>query len=203
MNNPQPDPTKRTTKETVPDPHRWESIARRHGPTVRAYALSLTRDHHQAADLTQEVLLRARRAPDHPADELLRAWLRQVTHNLFIDDYRHRQRHPTVPLPPQPSLLPTIPPTEETTDHLDPFTLAALLQLPHHQREPVALRDLYGFSYAQIAQHTATPEGTVRSRIHRGRATLAQLMTPKTRPPETPRNHPSQIGTPQNGGKSG
>jgi RNA polymerase sigma-70 factor (ECF subfamily) len=54
-----------------------------------------------------------------------------------------------------------------------------MLQLPRHQREAVALRDLFDFSYAQIAQHTGTPEGTVRSRIHRGRTSLAELLKPR------------------------
>lgn len=176
-------PAKGTFDGRSADLSRWDAIVRRHESSVWTYAVSLTRDHHQAADLTQEVLLRAHRAPDHLADEVVRAWLWRVTFNLFIDDYRRRQRQPTVPLPSEP-IEPSINPApEDLPNQLDPQAEAAMLQLPRHQREAVALRDLFDFSYAQIAQHTKTPEGTVRSRIHRGRTTLAELLEPAYGPP--------------------
>ena len=179
-------PNRRTPDGRSADPNRWDAIVRQYESSVRAYGLSLTRDHHQAADLTQEVLIRAHRAPDHPADKVVRAWLGKVTLNLFIDEYRRRQRHQTVPLPSEPHLLSSNPAPDELSNHLDPQAQAALLQLPHHQRQAVVLRDLFDFSYAQIAHHTQTPEGTVRSRISRGRTTLAELLDPAYGRPRGP-----------------
>ncbi len=70
----------------------------------------------------------------------------------------------------------------------------ALDQLPEEFRAPVVLRDLCDLDYAEIAQTLGIPPGTVRSRIARGRAQLAQLLAPGNqiagprRP--TPRNDP-------------
>lgn len=64
---------------------------------------------------------------------------------------------------------------------------AALDQLPEEFRAPVVLRDLCDLDYAEIAQTLGIPPGTVRSRIARGRAQLAQLLDPGNQAAPSPR----------------
>jgi RNA polymerase sigma-70 factor (ECF subfamily) len=75
----------------------------------------------------------------------------------------------------------------------------ALVKLPSEYREAVVLRDLEGRSYEEIAQILAIPAGTVRSRIHRGREALRQLLESYVEDrgdaPWPPNGPPSQAGT--------
>jgi RNA polymerase sigma-70 factor (ECF subfamily) len=89
-----------------------------------------------------------------------------------------------------------VPGPEPTADTTDPESAAltadvdaALRRLPAEFRAPVVLRDLCGLDYAEIAEILDLAPGTVRSRISRGRAALAPLLSPgnRTGPTERPR----------------
>ena len=100
----------------------------------------------------------------------------RITTNAFLDDVRRRRRRPTVPLPDDRDRV-------LVDDHSDPDAVLAstslsadvqeaLRSLPEEFRAAVVLCDVVGLQYDEIAEDLGIPIGTVRSRIHRGRAQL-------------------------------
>jgi RNA polymerase sigma-70 factor (ECF subfamily) len=151
---------------------------------VTAYARRLSRSEWDADDLVQaafEQAFRGWKALRDPA--LCRAWLFRIARNLHIDRGRTlaarselrlvRPGEATLPL----SVVPAEVVERLTARELD----AALSRLPEEQREAVLLCDLWGFQYAEIAEITDAPVGTVRSRIFRGRASLARMLAQERR----------------------
>lgn len=105
----------------------------------------------------------------------------RITRNAFLDDVRKKKRRPTAPLPDEIDRWDAV--TYEGADiEFDRLSLGddiqkALLELPIEFREAVVLCDVVGLSYEEIAEAVAVPVGTVRSRIHRGRRQLRELLT--------------------------
>lgn len=158
----------------------WEEVARLHGRTIYNFAYRLTGNADDAHDLVQEVLLRVRRGLDQYRPGSFTGWLWRITRNAFLDEVRRRRRRPTVPLvdddrgeggaaPAPDEVLAGV--------RLGEDVQAALLQLPYEFREAVVLCDVVGLAYEEIADAVGIPIGTVRSRIHRGRAMLRELLT--------------------------
>ena len=138
-------------------------------------AYRLTGNDADAQDLVQEVLLRVRRGLETYRPGSLEGWLSRITTNAFLDEVRRRRRRPTVPLPDDPDRV--IAGTEDVEAALAATTLgddiqAALRSLPEDFRVAVVLCDVVGLPYDEIADQLGVPIGTVRSRIHRGRAAL-------------------------------
>ena len=137
------------------------------------YALHLTRDRTAADDLVQDTLVRALRyqhtyRPDAP----VLAWLRTILRNAFVDS-RHRDGRASAL---RQDLARLVPEPEPTSD-VDPARIAAAIAaLPEAQRIAVTLRELDGLTYAEIAEQTHTPIGTVMSRLRRGRTRLHALL---------------------------
>lgn len=161
-------------------PRTWEDVARIHGRRIYTFAYRLTGNPDDAADLTQEVLLRVRRGLDSFTPGSFEAWLWRITHNAFVDEHRRRRRRPTVPLPDEPDRL-SAASTPAPDEVLASFRLGAdiqkaLLALPADFREAVVMCDVVGLSYEEIAEATGVPIGTVRSRIHRGRRQLREWL---------------------------
>ena len=121
-------------------------------------------------------------------------WAYRVATNACLDELRRRGRRPTPGLPEfeteDHAPEPTRPGLDETVS--DRLVLDdALRELPEEFRAPVVLRDQLGMDYAEIASTLEIPPGTVRSRIARGRARLAQqLVGNQTDPDERPRSQP-------------
>jgi RNA polymerase sigma-70 factor (ECF subfamily) len=107
-------------------------------------------------------------------------WLWRITRNAFLDEVRRRRRRPTAPLPDdvdRTDLLSSPAPDDVLASvRLGEDIQQALLALPFDFREAVVLCDLVGLSYEEIASATSVPIGTVRSRIHRGRRMLRDLI---------------------------
>lgn len=158
----------------------WEEVARRYGRKIYNFAYRLTGDPHDAADLTQEVLIRVHRGLAGFRPGSFEAWLWRITRNAFIDELRRRRRRPATPLGEhlERSEVGAAPPPDEVLAHirLGEDVQAALLKLPYDFREAVVLCDIAGLSYSEIAEALEIPIGTVRSRIHRGRAMLRELL---------------------------
>jgi RNA polymerase sigma-70 factor (ECF subfamily) len=158
----------------------WEEVARDHGRFIYTVAFRLTGDRDDAADLTQEVLLRVKKGLITYRPVSIEGWLSRITTNLFLDEVRRRRRRPTEALPDDPERV--LPSAAAADDVLSSVTLgadvqAALLALPEEFRTAVVLCDVAELSYAEISEALAIPVGTVRSRIHRGRLLLRQALT--------------------------
>lgn len=158
----------------------WEEVARRHGRTIYNFAYRLAGDPDDAADLVQEVLLRVRRGLAGYRPGSFEGWLWRITRNAFLDEVRRRKRRPTVPLPDDDrARLGSAPEPDEVLAgyRLEDEVQRALLELPYDFREAVVLCDLVGLQYDEIAEAAGVPVGTVRSRIHRGRKMLKELLS--------------------------
>lgn len=157
----------------------WESVAREHGRFLYTVAYRLTGNHDDAQDLVQEVLLRVRRGLASYRPGSMEGWLSRIATNAFLDDVRRRRRRPQQALPDDPERV--LPPTAAADVALAAEVLpddvqAALAALPPDFRAAVVLCDVVGLSYQEIGATLAVPVGTVRSRIHRGRALLREAL---------------------------
>lgn len=128
----------------------------------------------------QDVLLRVRRGLETYKPGSLEGWLSRITTNAFVDEVRRRRRRPTVALPLDANRI-EAPPGSTPEEALAAATLSADIQralraLPEVFRVPVVLCDVVGLSYEEIANQLTIPVGTVRSRIHRGRAQLREVL---------------------------
>lgn len=157
----------------------WEEVARHHGRKIYNFAYRLSGNRDDAQDLVQEVLLRVRRGLESYTPHSFDGWLWRITRNAFLDEVRRRRRRPTSPLPDDDRGVgePAPPPDEVLAAvRLGEDIQAALLKLPYEFREAVVLCDVVGLSYDEIAAAVDIPVGTVRSRIHRGRKMLKELL---------------------------
>jgi len=162
-------------------PLTWEEVARVYGRKIYNFAYRLTGNADDAHDLVQEVLLRVRRGLANYQPGSFEGWLWRITRNAFLDEIRKRKRRPTSPLPDEIDRWDVA-----TSDPADVeyarITLGddiqkALLELPIEFREAVVLCDVIGLSYEEMARAASGPIGTVRSRIHRGRRMMRELLT--------------------------
>jgi RNA polymerase sigma-70 factor, ECF subfamily len=158
----------------------WEAVVRDHSARVYRLAYRLTGNSHDAEDLTQEVFVRVFRSLDSYVPGTFEGWLHRITTNLFLDMARRRQRIRFEGLADETEARlggyePT--PAEAFDDrHLDSDIHAALMALAPEYRAAVILCDIEGLSYEEIADSLGVKLGTVRSRIHRGRAQLRQAL---------------------------
>jgi RNA polymerase sigma-70 factor (ECF subfamily) len=149
---------------------------RQHSARVYRLAYRLTGNRHDAEDLTQEVFVRVFRSLDGYTPGTFEGWLHRITTNLFLDMARRRQRIRFEGLGDQAvGLLRDDEPTPAQAfdaRHLDSDVQQALEALAPEYRAAVVLCDIEGLSYEEIAVTLGVKLGTVRSRIHRGRAQL-------------------------------
>jgi RNA polymerase sigma-70 factor (ECF subfamily) len=165
------------TDQLVPS---WEDVARRYGRKIYNFAYRLTGNPDDAADLVQEVLLRVRKGLQGYTPGSFEGWLWRITRNAFLDGIRKKQRRPTTSLPDDDrAVLGASPSPDEVlaSIRLSDDVQTALLKLPIEFREAVVLCDVVGLTYEEIAEAVEVPVGTVRSRIHRGRKMLRELLT--------------------------
>jgi len=162
-------------------PLTWEEVARVHGRKIYNFAYRLTGNADDAHDLVQEVLLRVRKGLAAYQPGSFEGWLWRITRNAFLDDLRKKARRPTSPLPDEidrwDGAVSDPADVEYARVSLGEDIQKALLKLPVEFREAVVLCDVVGLSYEEIAGAVAVPIGTVRSRIHRGRKLMRNLLT--------------------------
>ncbi len=163
----------------------WEEIVTNYSRRIFNLAYRFTSSVEAAEDLTQEVFIRIYRTLDQYDAKQgdLSNWLMRLARNLIIDDYRHRQRNP------QNSMADAV---DDHQYHLravgtsaqkdiERKELASQVQegidkLPDDLRTCVILRDIEELSYQEIVDVLKIPEGTVKSRINRGRIELAKIL---------------------------
>ena len=162
-------------------PPSWEQVVQEHSARVYRLAYRLTGNRQDAEDLTQEVFVRVFRSLSSYTPGTFEGWLHRITTNLFLDQVRRKQRIRFDALPDDAGdrlagsgdLAP-----ERAWEHnnLDHDVQRALDTLPPEFRAAVVLCDIEGLSYEEIAATLDVKLGTVRSRIHRGRAQLRQAL---------------------------
>ncbi|MCC2650049.1 MAG: polymerase subunit sigma-70 [Microvirga sp.] len=142
---------------------------------LRAFAISLTRDVHQAEDLVQETVLKAiSKQEKFEADTNLQAWLFTILRNLFFSGHRKAQREVEDADGGHAARLVTIPDQEDRLAIQD--LEAALARLPQEQRVAILLVAAEGMAYEEVAEALGVKLGTVKSRVNRARNRLAELM---------------------------
>ncbi|HEV8138629.1 MAG TPA: sigma-70 family RNA polymerase sigma factor [Pyrinomonadaceae bacterium] len=163
----------------------WEEIVQTYSRRVYNLAYRFTSRADSAEDLTQDVFVRVYRSLDqyNPKQGDLQNWLMRLARNLIIDDYRKRQRAPQDDI------------ADDLDDHkyhlrsaensvqreMERRELGAQVQsgidkLSADLRTCVILRDIEELSYQEIVDLLKIPEGTVKSRINRGRIELAKIL---------------------------
>jgi RNA polymerase sigma factor (sigma-70 family) len=160
----------------------WEEVVRRYRRKVFGIAYKFTGKYEESQDLTQEVFLRVFRSLekfDRSAD--FGTWLYSVSRNHCIDHYRSGRREREMLIQYE------LPLEEVASGRFDPhrrievrdkreMLSRALGTLPEKLREAVVLRDIKGLSYQEIVERLKLPEGTVKSRINRGRLELGRAL---------------------------
>ena len=164
----------------------WEDLVKTHTRRVYSICFRFVGRDFEAQDLTQDVFLRLFRtlASFRAGQGSFTVWLSRMTRNLLIDNYRRtRQERIT------DSIEEQLPMMEERSvgagsraDGLlagreaSELLQGALQRLSPELRETVILRDLEEMEYKEIAETLGVPEGTVKSRLNRGRAELARIL---------------------------
>ena len=139
-----------------------------------------------AEDCVQDALLSAWKSLGSFEGTSFRAWVFRIVTNRALDRLRSRRRHPELPLdPPEDDdavgwAEPAAPGPELADLAADREALRvveeALATLPAEQRAVLLLRDVEGFAYEEIATITSAEIGTVKSRIHRGRLAVRNIL---------------------------
>jgi RNA polymerase sigma-70 factor (ECF subfamily) len=163
----------------------WEQLVRENTRRVYGLCYRFTGRDSEAQDLTQDVFLRVYRALGsfRASEGAFTTWLTRLTRNLLIDHYR-RTRNERV----TDSIEEQLPRVEEgfvtvarpdsalAGKEASQLLQGALNKLSPELRETIIMRDLQEMEYREIATVLEIPEGTVKSRLNRGRAELARLL---------------------------
>jgi RNA polymerase sigma-70 factor (ECF subfamily) len=161
----------------------WEQIVRQNWRKVFNVAYKFVGKHDEAEDLTQDIFLKIFKALntfDRRAN--FQTWIISISRNLCIDHYRSvRKERQTIARDVdsndlQPATTERGPYAQAEHQDLRAQLRQALETLPITLRTAVVLRDLQELSYQEIADRLGLPEGTVKSRINRGRIELAHQL---------------------------
>ena len=154
------------------------ALLARHYDKVHALCRRITGDDHDALDATQDALLAiVRGLPRYDGRAAFSTWAYRVTTNACLDELRRRRRRaqPVAPDDARDASETGAPALDQSS--VDRLSIdAALAELSPEFRAAVVLRDQLGLDYAEIGEVLDLPPGTVRSRIARGRRTLAALL---------------------------
>ena len=158
---------------------------RRHSRRIFNICYRFTGNRTEAEDLAQDVFLRVYRtlASYRSAHGGFATWATSVTRNLLIDHYRRTKRDrvtdsldDAMPVVENKESVARRPDEQALLGELSAQVQNALTKLSPELREAVILRDLQQLEYAEIQSVLAVPEGTVKSRINRGRIELARIL---------------------------
>jgi len=169
----------------------WAELVRSHHRRVYGLCYRFTGNPADAEDLTQDVFLKVySNLSSFDTDRgSLQVWITTMTRNLLVDNFRRTRNQratsslddgweSTEELQPIARLVASGPSPHESAaqKELAKMVQNALARVSVELREAVILRDLQDLDYKEIAQVLGIPEGTVKSRISRGRAELARLL---------------------------
>lgn len=160
----------------------WEEVVRRFRRRVFGIAYKFTGRYEESQDLTQEIFLRVFKSLDKfDSNADFGTWLYSVSRNHCIDHYRSGRRERELLVRHEMSF------EDFASSRFDPHRAVevrdkkellskALLTLPEKLRQAVVLRDIKGLTYQEIVERLGLPEGTVKSRINRGRIELGRTL---------------------------
>ena len=159
---------------------RFEQLISPHIDALYHFAYRLTRNSDDAEEVIQLLLTRMYPKLDIIEDiESLKPWLLRSLYNLYVDEYRRRQRQQAVISPED------IPETARSEDHTpqdsadlslqQSIVMQAIMQLNEDQRVVILLHDAEGYTLDEVSNILQTPLGTLKSRLHRGRNRVKEL----------------------------
>jgi RNA polymerase sigma-70 factor, ECF subfamily len=159
----------------------FSALVREHGDMVYTLARRLVGDPHLASDVAQETMIRAWRAlPNFRGDAQLSTWLHRITVNTAWTHKKKARRH-------YGTSLDDIAELPAPIDNRDPEFAGeiaelrgrlkwALDALPEAQRQIVVMKDVYGWTHAEIAESAGITVTAAKVRLHRARARLARML---------------------------
>jgi RNA polymerase sigma-70 factor, ECF subfamily len=165
------------------DTEAWDVLVRKYWRRVFKIAYKFVARYDDAEDLTQEIFVKLLSAlPTYDRRASFKTWLTRISRNLCIDRYRRRRREAerfTQEI--DPDAIPLeglVPRPDSALEERDQVATVrrALATLPPLYREAVLLRDIHELSYEEIGRRLRLPEGTVKSRINRGRRELGRQL---------------------------
>ena len=162
----------------------WETVVILYGKRIFNLSYRYTNRRDEAEDLTQDILIRVYQNLRSYRSEAgsFQNWILRVARNLIIDHYRQIRRYPQTggseeleTMSIKDEKVPNPHRVAEQTE-ASKFLQDGLQSLSPELKEAIVLRDLEGMAYQDIADVLNVPEGTVKSRINRGRLELAKLL---------------------------
>ena len=162
----------------------WETVVKTYGKRLFNLSYRYMNSKEEAEDLTQEILIRVYQnlKSYRPEAGSFQNWILRVARNLIIDRYRQLRRFSTVGGTEEMETMNIAdnrvrtPQQAAEQSEASRFLREGLQSLSPELKEAIILRDLEGMAYQEIAGLTNVPEGTVKSRINRGRIELARVL---------------------------
>lgn len=163
----------------------WEGLLKVHHRKIYNLCYRFTGNVTEAEDLAQEVFIKVFQTLKtyDPAQAQFSTWLNRIARNHLVDHYRRTRRdRATAALDDEDAAIhpragpASDPPARVESRERKELLQAALARLSPDMREVIILRDLQDMDYAEIAEVLGAPEGTVKSRINRGRLELARVL---------------------------
>ncbi len=158
---------------------RFDEEAVRHVDALYSFALKLARARDDADDLVSDTMLRAfQRWEQYRLGTNMRAWLFTILYHAFVSRKRRIDAREVQPLEDEDGreIFEAVGDADPESTFYDSFLdediVAAIQRLPDEYRDAVVMSDLHGLKYAEIAQILGVPEGTIKSRLFRGRRLL-------------------------------
>lgn len=159
---------------------RFEQLISPHIDALYRFAYRLTQNSDDAEEVIQLLLTRMYPRIDVlEGIESLKPWLLRSLYNLYVDQYRSRQRQQAVISPEE---IPETARSDQHTPHesadlslLQAIVMQAIMQLNEDQRAVILLHDAEGYTLDEVADILQTPLGTLKSRLHRGRNRVKEL----------------------------
>lgn len=181
---PLPDEERVVARAMAGDRTAFAQLVEHYQKACYGLAWRLLRDPDLAADAAQDAFVHAYNAIAKYRGGIFRSWILRITANASYDILRAAKRRPTTALPDLdegetglPDLAAPDPEAQASRAELYRHLDAALRLLPGDQRTAVVLCDVYGMDYGEVAATTGSALGTVKSRIHRGRLRLRELLS--------------------------
>lgn len=173
--------------DAAPDLRREEDLERayrQHGHEIRRFAAHRLGDQAAAADVVQEVFVRAWRHAHtfDPTRASLRSWLYAIARNVVIDQIRRRRTRPDQPGTTASDELTELADSRTRSPDFDDelatswMLREALGQIGHDQRHAIVETHVRGRPYAEVADDEGVPVGTLRSRVFYGLKNLRTVL---------------------------